>query len=261
MLSTIRSVKGLTCRDIYFAQQAHVDAAQEDIQLFLQAATESGRCQPFVTSVVDLHHDESIITSGFKKSTAYDVRRAKEKDLAEAAIYDAPTCAEITDFCEFFDSFASAKGIGPSNRRKLALLAEANALSIALVTAKSSSLPVLAAHAYIVAEGRARLLYSATASHMASPSDRQLTGRANKYLHYEAVIHFKRRSLYMYDFGGLSKRGELRSIDEFKESFGGREIVEYNRTRGVTLKGKIAVCLLALVHQCRTLLQTFKKNR
>jgi lipid II:glycine glycyltransferase (peptidoglycan interpeptide bridge formation enzyme) len=255
MLSTTRTVKGLVCRDIYFAVEPTIPAMKEDLQLFLQATRASHDSQPFVTSVVDLSQPEETIAGGFKKSTAYDVRRGAEKDLVTVQVLNHPTTEEIDDFAEFFDVFAGAKEIGHANRRKLKLLAEAAGLTISLARCGESRDEVLAAHAYIVGEGRARLLYSGTNVSATSAAKRQVIGRANKCMHWKMLSHFKARGLQLYDFGGLGKCAELRSIDEFKESFGGREIVEYNCTRGVTLKGKLAVFAMRTVQRTRMLLK------
>jgi hypothetical protein len=259
MLSTVRKVKGLTCRDIYFAHEMRAPVMQEDLQLFLQSAQPAPGCRPFVTSIVDLVQDEAAINSAFRKSTAYDVRRAKDKDLVSVDAVDQPTPQLIEDFSNFFDSFAASKGIGLSNRPKLVLLAEAGALTLSFVAREQDKKTWLAVHSYIVSEGRCRLLYSASKVEMATSEERQIIGRANKFMHWQMLLHFKRRGLALYDFGGISKREELKSIDEFKESFGGREVVEYNAVKGVSWKGKAVVLVLRNVQLVRELFQKLKK--
>ena len=55
------------------------------------------------------------------------------------------------------------------------------------------------------------------------------------------MLHFKDAGYHQYDLGGISKLPKLRPIDEFKEAFGGQEVLEYNLLKGITFKGKLAV--------------------
>jgi lipid II:glycine glycyltransferase (peptidoglycan interpeptide bridge formation enzyme) len=260
MLSTVRKIRGLTCRDIYFAREPVAPAMQEDLQLFLQAAQAAYGSQPFVTSIVNLNQDENSLSGAFKKSTAYDVRRANDKDNASVEAVDNPTVEQIQAFCDFFDAFAVAKGIGTSNRRKLLLLSYGEALTLSFVRCDQFGDVWLAAHAYIVGENRARLLYSASKSNMQTPDERQIIGRANKYMHWKMLLHFKSMGTSIYDFGGISKCEALRSIDEFKESFGGKEVVEYNCIKAVSLKGRAAVLLLKAAQNFRKLLKPISRR-
>ncbi|MGZ4962772.1 MAG: hypothetical protein ACXWC8_09480 [Limisphaerales bacterium] len=225
----------------------------EDLQLFLQSENASPGSEAFVTSVVDLRKEEREILAGFKKSTAYDVRRAKDKDRVVVEVVDSPTEDQMDQFSQFFDIFAVAKGIGRVNRRKLSVLAAARALTLSMASVDDAPCGWLAAHAYIVANGRARLLYSASRLKTKKNEERAVIARGNKFMHWWMLVHFKSRGVALYDFGGISKREELRGIDEFKESFGGKEVVEYNCTKGVTLKGKLAVFLLCGARQLRAL--------
>jgi lipid II:glycine glycyltransferase (peptidoglycan interpeptide bridge formation enzyme) len=149
-------------------------------------------------------------------------------------------------FCSFFDAFASVKGIGLANRRKLELLAQAESLvlSFSIVTEKADQW--YSAHAYICDGTRARLLYSAGNVTLEDSEERKVQGRANKLLHWNMIEHFKAQHFAEYDLGGISKSEVLRAVDDFKLGFGGREVVEYNCLVGITLVGKVTALVFFL---------------
>ena len=57
---------------------------------------------------------------------------------------------------------------------------------------------------------------------------RDVSGRANKSLHWFEINQLKNRGLKYYDFGGISLNGETKNIDKFKMAFGGKVVTEYN---------------------------------
>ena len=99
--------------------------------------------------------------------------------------------------------------------------------------AKSDGAP-FAMHSYIVDSelGRVRMLHSA--SHFRASEDsnhRNAVGRANRFLHYATMLHFKQLGFNQYDFGGYAKGGSdpaLQAIARFKDGFGG-ELVREDR--------------------------------
>jgi Acetyltransferase (GNAT) domain len=82
---------------------------------------------------------------------------------------------------------------------------------------------LLAAHVFLADGGRARMLYSGTVERTGKDVDR-LVGSANRFLHWQEMIHYRERGLESYDFGGidLDPASRLYSISQFKLSFGGR---------------------------------------
>lgn len=238
MLSIVRKVRGLSCRDLYFSKDIEAAPVGEDLQYWLQAARPLPNSAAFHTSILNLEKDVHEIQALLKKNVAYEIRRAASKDAVAVMAHPEPGPPHLAAFSEFYDLFASSKNLAGANRSKLSELANNGALVISFATTVGSA-AWLCAHAYIVDGRRARLLYSASA--VSPDSDRQLVGRANKYMHWEMILYFRKGGFAQYDFGGISKRPELKSVDEFKESFGGSEVVEFNALKGVTVKGKAAV--------------------
>ena len=84
---------------------------------------------------------------------------------------------------------------------------------------------LLAAHSYILDKeiGIVRHLHSAT-KRLDENYDRNLIGRANKYLTVTDIFYFKENGFKTFDFGGFAKDTEnesLKGINNFKLQFGG----------------------------------------
>ena len=77
--------------------------------------------------------------------------------------------------------------------------------------------------------GIGQLLHSA--SHFrqsANRNERRDIGRANNFLQFKAMGYLKELGLKKYDLGGLPQDPALKGIREFKTSFGGDVVIEYN---------------------------------
>ncbi len=254
MLSVLRNVKWIKCRDLYFCNHPPEGTIGEDVQYFLQSTKQLRGSQPFLTSLIDLTIDVDSIFNRIKKNVAYEIRRAKNKDLVAIRILDAEKDEDRAVFIKFYDRFAASKGLAPSNKEKLKQLAKENGLLMSVSIVEQNRNNWLSAHAYICDGNRARLLYSGSDISMHDTKDRQLIGRANKNMHWHMIQFFKENNYKEYDFGGLGSQEEVKNIAEFKLSFGGREVLEYNFLKGISIKGMIAISVFKL-------LTKFKKIR
>ena len=103
------------------------------------------------------------------------------------------------------------------------------------------------AHAYVRDQhlARVRLLYSA--SHyreLSDSSDRNMIGRANRFLHWYEMTSFKQLGVERYDWGGIpidDSDAAKNAIARFKLEFGGEQLIEYNGFVGTSLLGKALV--------------------
>ena len=237
----------LKIAEVYFSNDDTTEIFDADIIIHLQASKNTGAGRPFYTLHINLNKDEDVLFSEMDKNTRYEIRRANEKDNLSAAIYNFPSGDQIKEFCNYFNKFAITKKLGTCNENKLKVLREIGALSLSFV--KDSKGEILCYHAYIVDRNRSRLLYSASHFRLYQDNSRRaLYGRANRYLHWADMKYFKKKGLLIYDFGGLSMNKEnkaLSNIDDFKKSFGGNIVIEYNYYKPKTLLGKIAMLYLS----------------
>jgi len=77
-----------------------------------------------------------------------------------------------------------------------------------------------------------------------------LIGRANCFHTWHDILRFQRQGIETYDFGGWyggTENAEKLRINRFKESFGGKVVPEFNYEVGVTIAGRLALALKAIV--------------
>lgn len=178
----------------------------------------------FATLVIDLTQTENELQAAFDKNVLYEARRA-ERDGVKFEASD-----DWLDFLHFYNEFATYKGLDQlssehfSSRRQYAVLLRA---------VDAAARPVVM-HVYILdrALGRCRLLYSASQLHASEDKTmRAFIGRANRFLHWNALLYFKGTGFLEFDFGGYALNTNNQSqlgINAFKASFGGRMRVESN---------------------------------
>jgi hypothetical protein len=217
------------------------------------AEIEGASCTAFHTIVIDLGRPEADVFQGFKKGTRYEIRRAAEKDGIQERFWSGAGELALDRFVEFYDRFALDKRLPKANRPKLRELASAAAL--ALSAAEQADGQPIVWHAYILAAERARLLHSASSfRERQDPQSRQRMGRANRYLHWRDMLHFKQAGIRLLDLGGWydgSEDAELLRINAFKEEFGGTLVKAFNTQIGITWKGRAVVRLVRLIQSWR----------
>jgi hypothetical protein len=233
----------LRVREIYFSTRSDLAVADEDFRIFIQAGCGLPNAQDFHSSIVSLAPELSALEAQVKKGTLAEVRRAAAKDGVLTRVFDTPGAADIRMVVAFYDAFARSRHLGPANEKKMRALANNGALVMSVSYAETRPAAWLSAHVYIVDGIRSRLLYSASCDPVSVDGNRQLVGRANKLLHWQMIQYFRRAGYRLYDFGGISMREQLRTIDEFKQSFGGAATVEFNAMIGISLRGKAFVWL------------------
>lgn len=211
------------------------------------------------TLLIDLARPEGEIFAGFEKDTKYEIRRAETKDGVQCALLAGGdiTDAALADFEGQYRTFAGQKGIPPINAKRLGQLRKTGGLRLGLAKAPDGS--VLAWHAYLIAEERARLLYSLSLFRdTPDAAHRNLVGRANRLLHWKDMTALGALGTHTYDFGGYYRGGadpaKLR-INQFKAEFGGVQRVEFNGFLYLNLKGRIAGGLYGLATSLPSLLR------
>ena len=205
MLSILRKAKGLNIRELYFYRDLSDNTIGEDVQYYVQSMKSFPNAQPFFTSIVDLRLDEDSIIKAITKEFSYQIRRARDKDFVTVSVLNAPSDQDIEKFALFYDSFSNMKNVGNSNKQKLKELAKNSALILSASSAAQNEGVWLSANAYICNGQRARLLYSARNVSPLLKDYSRLVGRANKYMHYHMMMHFKANGIHEYDLAALAR--------------------------------------------------------
>ena len=203
--------------------------------------------QEYHTCMNDLTRSEEEMLAAVNKAVRYQFRRS-EKDQLEIRFYtktDIAQSPELMDtFAKIYERMYQSKGSDTKlNVSAVQKYLEADGILFSAVWHEGE---MLVFHSYICDATDARLLHSASCFREES-ADQSMIGRANKRLHWEDILYFKKKGLIRYDWGGISDFDNPNGIDEFKLKFGGDKITYYNVFAGNTLFGKLAVTAMKLL--------------
>lgn len=220
-----------------------------DVALLRQApSVPSGvKAEAFETLHIDLAQSPDQLLANVHPDTRYDIRRATGKDGLTTRHFASPAADELGAFAQFYSEFASSRGLGSPTVQSLEQRGAMGQLQLSNVEREGV---IQAWHAYVVAFGRARLLYSATHPLAVSTAkDRAALGRANRLLHWQDILTFKEQGLKTYDLGGIPPEGDAGGLDgirRFKLGFGGVAVTEWDATHALTPMGKAYLWSLKL---------------
>ncbi|MBS8266574.1 hypothetical protein DYI25_19305 [Mesobacillus boroniphilus] len=198
------------------------------------------------TLLIDLEKAEDQLRKELNKSTRYQINKA-ERDNLTIEVISNPSYEDIEDYKEFFNPYAKEKGIEPFQDDRVEAIRQKGMAVITYVFHKEGQ--KLGGHLYFADATRARMFYSCSARFTAAEIPKNDIGRANRYLHWHAILFFKMKNYQEYDFFGLSmdeNNVDQQNINTFKKSFGGEEVTEYRSFIPQTLKGHILVLMMKL---------------
>lgn len=201
-----------------------------DTQLLLSPAKEPGLkmfkdsqalevCVP--NYLIDVRKEEDVIYQQIHKSTRADIRKAMEKDQLIYSETDNPTNDEITKFSSFYNSFARRKNIPLCIIDKLFEIRDHDSLIMTYVKDQQDNL--LCASMLLVDKNHKQLygLYGVSARLSTNTQkERNLIGRANKFLQWKEIKLAKKRGMDWYNFGGEVYQTKDKGVNEFKRRFG-----------------------------------------
>jgi hypothetical protein len=204
-------------------------------------------CEEMTTLLLDLNPNPDELFAKLDKTTAYEVRRARDKDGVNCRTLDASSSATIQAFWDFFQEFSGVMGYsspGETGRRMLELLSQEGYLDLSVVKEGSDG-PALAYHAYCRVGNRVRLMHACSLHKAIEDSARRaFVGRANRFLFWYDILRFKETGCAIFDFGGWYPKTDdeqMLRVNKFKEGFGGAVSRTYTCNLGRTLKGRLAL--------------------
>jgi hypothetical protein len=240
----------LNVAELYFDDEMPERLPAVDLVRFLAIADPtSDRCwDRRHTLTVDLTPPEDRLFDQLSGNTRYKVRRAMLRDQVTVTMLDSPTVEQVERFADYYDEFAGQKGLRPVFRPRLQAMRRSGMLLLSYATREAAR--PLVWHAYAAGSGHALLLYSASLFRDRPASgDRNMIGRANRYLHWHDMIWCKAAGHHAYDLGGIDVTDTdpvKRRINEFKRGFGGEVRPTHTCTVGVSAKGRVATRMLRL---------------
>jgi len=200
------------------------------------------RTSPLLSLQTDLASSREEIISQFERTCASQVKRADKKDGLRSEFTLDPV-ASLDEFCEFYDDFAGQQSIWLADRKWLRSAAEGGHLALNSVWRGDE---LLVWHAYLIAGEVARVEYSGSCHRERDADFRSQVARANRWLHLQSMMEFKKLGFAQYDWGGLfedESKPERVGINRFKRGFGGKQVRSYDCTVPITLKGRVWLAL------------------
>lgn len=238
MFAVKKKVHGLDMYTVWYAEKLY---KKPGIIQYREAKIKIGnKASEFITILSDLMETEEEIVSKFSKNCKYEVNRAQREGVEVICkLSHEITEVDIEEFCNFFEEFwASKDRITDKQTYQEEVKQYINtgnfAMSKALVNGKT-----IVYHTYVKDEQTARLLHSASLYRVDETISKNLVGMANRYLHKEDMMLFKKQGLSVYDWGGAGEGEDVKNITKFKESFGGKKVIYYDSHVHNGLKAKL----------------------
>ena len=231
--------RGAVYGEVWYDEQLPTDSGV-DIVLYRQRETPiaDARYTPFLSLITDLSVAEDAIIDRFGKDCRYKIRRAEARDgLRMEFLLDSES--RLDEFRAFYDAFAAQKSLDPSDEQWLRAACRTGRLVLA--SASRDDEP-LVSHAYFMSGKTAWLQYTGSCFRSRENDYRALVGRANRWLHWRAMLRFKELGMKRYDWGGLFEDESVPEhvgVNNFKRDFGGQEVRTYDCTVPVTMRGRI----------------------
>jgi lipid II:glycine glycyltransferase (peptidoglycan interpeptide bridge formation enzyme) len=172
------------------------------------------------TLIIDLKQEEESFFDAFHSKYKNEIRRAIKEDIS----FEVAARGELEFFRENYNHFAEYKGLTLITEEKLESLKENIFLTKSVYNNK-----ILNYHFYIIDIKNVRLQYSIDIEQ--EGVDRKFYGWSNKFLHYKDMCELKEKGYEHYDFGGIAKdtnSKSLEGINNFKIKFGGEVIEEHS---------------------------------
>lgn len=201
------------------------------------------------TIVIDLSPPEEDLWNGVETKTRKVIRQAARDGVAVGRV------PELTE--EIWNTFLAAyRKLWRRKQRAGALgvgqISELIAMRrFVLTVSRDSDGHILSWHGYVSSNGRARLLTTVSDIDPSRDSHwNNLVGRGHRLHHWQDMLEFKRRGVRVYDLGGVYRGGddaEQTNIARFKRSFGGQLVETFDAVVPLTLRGRLALALVAQV--------------
>ncbi|MBC7536677.1 MAG: hypothetical protein H7258_13380 [Ferruginibacter sp.] len=157
------------------------------------------------------------LLANFRNTVKQEIRKSEKEGVVCSFERD------VAGFVPFYNDFANAKHIYPTNSKMIERIGNNFHISFAKLNGE-----ILAAHSYLVDDetGIVRLFHSAS-RRLDETYDRNVIGRSNKLLTAKDIFYFKEKGFKVMDFGGYAENTDnksLQGINEFKLSFGGTKV-------------------------------------
>jgi len=201
-----------------------IKKSEYDILKCYQVDTQLPNLQKFYTLQINLNENLNDIFKKFAKNTRNEINKCYRDDKLLFLINEKINQKDIVEFIILFNKFNKFKNLGTNvNELEKSLVRKKE--NIAFFKAVKDN-RIVVFNVYFVDNNRARLKCSVSLRGE-DGKERNLIGRANRTLHFEAISFFKEKGYKLYDMGGVSLTEDKMGIDSFKSKFGGILFTEW----------------------------------
>ena len=236
----------LKMETVYFTENyADYRSHDADIVLFYLSQRSIPGAREFHTLRIDLKKAEEELWQDMHRTTRNKIRNWNLEKNYRIDILSSPTPEEVRRFCRSYDDFARNKGIKAADEELLLMARDKGALFIFTLYDENDN--DICAGADIHDGETVMNMYAY--SHFrkfSDPARRNWVSKANRYLHWEMIRHYKEQGYAVRDMGGLGMGEEskdLDTVDEFKLSFGGKVETLFHFYLPKSIIGKLTVFL------------------
>ncbi|NMC26862.1 MAG: hypothetical protein GYA42_01815 [Syntrophomonadaceae bacterium] len=258
MLTTTYKKKGISITHVWFMEETDkLPAIKTDIFYIHDSPIDRIETGPAVilphrTLISDLNRSEEALSRSISRKCRQMVKQA-EQDGITAIVYSSRELRNkenlLKEFGSSHDKVYEQKGIQAIfNHDLVKKYIEADMLIVSVASFGGKN---IAFHSYIISDQFARGLYSVS-NYRENGPDRHIVVKANTYLHYKDLLHFRKKGLSVYDWGGVQSFDEPSGIDRFKMKFGGQRRTNYNIIAGQSVVGKATVTALKMWYRLCT---------
>lgn len=206
-----------------------------------------GATADFYNLHVDLSRSEDEIFAAFARNTRAQIKKSIEHDGLSFEFIREPTLAQLREFIGFYNNFAMSKGLSTIFEPRMLGYLNSGGFSLSRVLRDDE--PIVW-HSNVHFGPRVGLMHSASHFRMVDEEMRKLIGRANRRLHWEEMLFFKRENRQTYDFGGWYEGTVDRQrlmVNRFKEEFGGKKVLEFTVIENRSLRAKVLAIVRPLL--------------
>jgi len=175
------------------------------------------------TLTIDLGATEAEIFKNISRTFRYHIHKAERYGITFEG-NASPGLKECGELASSFRAFATQKGIKSPNEKRLVALQESGNL---FITWAKKDNETLITHAYLGDKNHVVLLYSFHLNDHVPAAERSY---ANKFLHWQDILFFKKLNFSTYDLGGVNAE-TVPGITHFKHGFGGQLQTIHNYIR------------------------------
>ena len=198
--------------------------------------------------ITNLNINNDELFNNISKTAKNEIRRSIKdniKNIEYSSKFLKNNSQILNEFEDCYNKMYKSKGLNVKLNKKLVkqyINANMFLLTVAIYNKKS-----IVFHSYIIENNKARLLHSCS-DFRNKDNNKNLIGRANKFLHYKDMIMLKSKNIKDYDWGGITSFQKPNGIDKFKINLSGnsKQIKYYNEIIPTSIKGYLLVKILKI---------------